>query len=338
MKFSRFGFALMVALGAKLALAGLDYTIQGLSPASHISGPELTEKDFENKVIFIEIWGLHCPPCRASLKGMGDLARKYAKDNRVLILGSHAQNGSKEDVRKLLQENKCEYSVYQHLGTSVAPSVGGIPHAYIIDHKGQRVWNGHPSQGEAVLEKYVRMVPKFDPNSILDGYELKAFKAYRSNLRVGKNIERTIKQIEARKARDPKVAEEADEILEICYGWADATMEEITTNLECYPSKAAIAYQMLLKTFPSKAATFKEDFALLAKDKVVNALVKSRRELEKRKAMPTNTPNLKKRAFDSVRMPKGAIDDLVKRLGEAATDDALDVQQQWQELYDTLKP
>jgi hypothetical protein len=155
---------------------------------------------------------------------------------------------------------------------------------------------------------------------------------------VGKNIERTIKQIEARKARDPKVAEEADEILEICYGWADATMEEITTNLELYPSKAVIAYQMLLKTFPSKAATFKEDFAPLAKDKVVNALVKSRRELEKRKAMPTNTPNLKKRAFDSVRMPKGAIDDLVKRLGEAATDDALDVQQQWQELYDTLKP
>jgi hypothetical protein len=37
-------------------------------------------------------------------------------------------------------------------------------------------------------------------------------------------------------------------------------------------------------------------------------------------------------------MPKSAIDSLVKRLGDDVTEDALDVQRQWQELYDTLKP
>jgi thiol-disulfide isomerase/thioredoxin len=321
-----------------LQAADLKYVIHGLTKESHISGPELSEKDFKNKVIFIEIWGIHCPPCRASLKGMGDLGRKYAKDNRVLIIGSHAQNGTKEEVRKLLEQNKCEYPVYQNLGTSVAPGISGIPHAYIIDHKGNRVWNGHPSHAADILENYIKQVPTLDPKSILDGYELKAFKAQASNLRVGKNVERTIKLIEDRIARDPKVATEGQEIIDLCYRWADGAVEEISNNLDTYPSRAFIAYQALAKTFPSKAAEFKESFAVITKDKLTGSLVKSRLELEKKKALPTNTPNLKKRAFDSLRMPKSAIDSLVKRLGDDVTEDALDVQRQWQELYDTLKP
>lgn len=337
MKTFRFPLVVLTILTMSISLAkGLNYTIQNLNKNFHISGPTLTELDFENKVVLIEIWGKDCPPCRASLPKMAELARKYEKDKRALIIGAHYQGRNDEAVRKLLEENKCEYPVYQFLKTSLEPSARGIPHVYIINHKGELAWQGHPKNMGPVFEKLVKETPNFDPNSILGALELKAFKSYASNLRIGKNIERTIKQIESRKVRDPDVTEEADAIIEACYHWADGITEELSSNLETYPSKAFIAYQSLAKTFPSKAAEFKPQIATITKDKVTGHLVKLRQELEKKKALPTNTPNLKKRAASSLRIHITKIDDIVKRMGEDVTDDALDVQKEWHSLRDKL--
>lgn len=315
---------------------GLNYTIQNLNKSAHISGPTLTEEDFANKLVLIEIWGKDCPPCRASLPKMADLARKYAKDKRVLILGSHQQGRADDAIRKLLKQNKCDYPVYQFLTTSLEPASRGIPHVYIINHKGELAWNGHPNAMAPVLEKLVKETPFHDPNSIIGNVNLEAFKSYASNFRYGKNIERAIQQVEARKERDPEVAEEADAIIAACYGWADAIHEEITTNLECYPSKAFIAYQKLSKSFPQKAAEFKPQFAEITKDKITGHLVKLRQEYAKRKTQPMATSSEKKRLASSLRMHLTRIDDIVKHMGEDVTEDALDVQKEWHALRDKL--
>lgn len=339
MKTSRFIFTILATLTLGLATASdLNYTIRNLNKNMHISGPSLTEEDFKHKVVLIEEWGLHCPPCRASLPKMGELARKYAKDKRALIVGAHSQGRDDAAIRKLLADNKCDYPVYQFLTTSLAPAAPGIPNVYIIDHTGKLVWQGHPKNMAPVFEKYVKLVPNYDPNSLLGGaIELKAFKSYASNLRIGRNAERAIKQIEARKERNPEVAEEADAIITACYGWADKVVEEISTNLDAYPSKAVIAYQKLAKTFPSRAAEFKEAMAELSKDKVTSALVKARLNLDKQKGRTADTPNARKRIASSLRMPMDAVNELVKRLGDEVTEDVLDVQAEWQRLVDQFK-
>lgn len=334
MKSFRALMTMMIILSCGILFADLAYTIRNLNKGMHISGPTLSESDFENKVVLIEIWGKDCPPCRASLPKMAELANKYKKNSRALIIGAHHQGRADEAVRKLLADNKCDYPVYQFLSTSLEPSYPGIPFVYIINHKGELAWQGHPKNMAPIFEKLVKEVPNVDPNSILGVVELKAFKSYASSFRIGRNVERAIKQVEARKKRDADVEEEADAIIQACYNWAENVTAEISNNIETYPSKALIAYQRLLKTFPSMAAEFKEQIEPLAKDKITGVLVKARLDLEKKKKLPANTPNEKKRIASTLRMPKKAMDDLVKRMGEDVTEDALDVQKEWHNFYE----
>lgn len=316
------------------------YAVRNLTKEMHISGPTLQVDDLTGKLVVVEVWGISCPPCRASLKGMGDLARKYKKDKRVLIIGAHAQAPNKEAVAALLKQNKCEYPVYQFFTTDLDPNFPGIPNVYIISPDGECVWKGHPKHLEATLDKLVKALPKATGSvgSLVEGIELKTFKSMQNQLFVGKNVERALQQIKARAAKNPKFQEEAEAIIAACETWAEHTETTLRENLETLPSLSVIAYQQLNKTFPTRARAFREEMMPLMKSKPITLAVRSRQALLKAKQQPLESENDRKRIQNSVKMQKRNIDVLIQNMGDKATDDLLDLQTQWNTFLDELTP
>ncbi|MEG2724545.1 MAG: TlpA disulfide reductase family protein [Kiritimatiellia bacterium] len=297
----------MKSLGLTLALCALPlwlFGISGLTEENHISGPTYTEKDLKGRVIAVETWGFHCPPCRASLPHMGELAKKYAKDDRLVFIGAHWQGRNDEAIVQLLKENKCEYAVYQQFivdGKITLP--GGIPFAYVINHLGEPVYQGYPSSDfDNAIAAALKAMPKRVEGSLINGLELKFNKDIGKQLIIGKNIERPMKALEAKIAKGGEPAEEAKAILERCNEWIKTQTKHIDENLDTYSSKALTDLQLLIKTAPSAALSYKEQFQQLSQDAVIKRIATSRQMLEKLQKADASTKNRRKQLLSSVQM------------------------------------
>lgn len=93
------------------------------------------------KVVVVEQWGVNCGPCIASLPEMAKLAKRYEAKGLVVV-GMECQNGTKDQIAKLLKDAKVKYPVMS--GGSVPVSTGGIPHAMVFGTDGKLLWHGHP--------------------------------------------------------------------------------------------------------------------------------------------------------------------------------------------------
>jgi thiol-disulfide isomerase/thioredoxin len=97
------------------------------------------------KVVVVELWGVNCPPCIASLPDLAKLARTHEKKGLV-VAGVECQNGSKEQILKLLKDARVKFPVMS--GGSVPASTGGIPHVCVFNTSGKLVWAGNPHDKE----------------------------------------------------------------------------------------------------------------------------------------------------------------------------------------------
>lgn len=333
----RFPLLLSVALCAALPLSAVE--VRNLSDANHLSGPKLTEKDLEGKVIAVEEWGWQCPPCKASLPHMAKLAKELAKDSRVVFVGAHVQLRREEEIRALLKANGCDYPVYQQFGVEGAPTPPGIPHAYVVDHRGKTVWSGNPlgdlNGFRKAIETAAKATPKAIPGSLVDGMELTACKDMARRLVAGYNVEGALRQLEARAARGGAVAEEAKAIMARCNAWAEAMTKEIDENLESKPSKALAAGQLYLRTFPTRAAEFREALAKAAKDPLTARLAASRQTLGKLRQANAATANARKALLGKVNLQ---LRQLVTLPADAANEDLADLKALWEAYAAELAP
>lgn len=103
--------------------------------------PTLDGKTFTlkqpGKVIMLDIWATWCPPCRAEIPYVINLAKKYA-DKDVVIVGV-AVDERKGDVSSFVKQKGVNYTVALDPGAQTIGSLyqlRGIPATYIIDKKG----------------------------------------------------------------------------------------------------------------------------------------------------------------------------------------------------------
>lgn len=285
-------------------LQALDFN--NLTEDAHLSGPQYSAKDLQGRVIAVEVWGYQCPPCRASLPHMAKLGKAYANDARVAIIGSHAQGRNEEAILKLLKTNGCEYAVYQFFGVSGAPSAGGLPFAYVMNHKGEVIWQGNPysqfTAFEDAIETAVKAMPKLPTGSLLTGMDLVHCKDVIKRLTIGQNVETTLRQLQSRVKRGGAAGEEAAAIIERCEQWADEKEAAIREAMEQLPSAAVSEAQHYLRTFPARSAALKKEIAALAKDPVVSKLAASRANLAKLSQTKAATANAKKKLISQAKM------------------------------------
>ena len=125
---------------------------------------------YKGKVVFLEFWGTHCPPCLASIPHYVDMIAKYK--GKLAMLGIEVQNTPKVRLKAFAQNHKINYDVvaYQDAGYFVdyiakrAGWKGSIPFLLILDPKGNVITMQVGMLPQRVLEKVVNDYIK-DQNS-----------------------------------------------------------------------------------------------------------------------------------------------------------------------------
>lgn len=122
-----------------------------------VNDAPFNQAELAGKVVVVEEWGVHCAPCIASLPTMAKLA-KYEGKKGLVVVGMERQDGTKEEILKLLKSARVEYPVMT--GGSAPGGTGTIPHACVFDMTGKLVYNGSPlaKQFEESVKKALREI------------------------------------------------------------------------------------------------------------------------------------------------------------------------------------
>ena len=232
----------------------------------HYSGPKLTEKDLEGKVVLVDCWGVKCPPCRALLPRMQEIWTHFDHKKFVLV-GSHCQGKQPEAVKELVDANKLTYPIYECFGLAEGtPEFRAIPFLYIVNHRGRITYSGHDER-EATEALVTAIGDVGMPISLVQGVSLpKRYKSFAKKMRLGSTIAGDVKKLEKEAAgKNARMAEEAKAILNAIERTRGEVKDEIAAVRKRNPSEALKMMKDFLKTWPKEGAEYKEEIAALQK-------------------------------------------------------------------------
>lgn len=101
------------------------------------TGQRLTADSLRGKVVLVNVWATWCPPCRAEMPALQQLANAYAPQGMVL-LGLSVDRGAPESVDAFLRERGITYPV-AIVEADVIQAFGGVrgyPTSYLLDRQG----------------------------------------------------------------------------------------------------------------------------------------------------------------------------------------------------------
>ena len=232
----------------------------------HYSGPKLTEKDLEGKVVLVDCWGVKCPPCRALLPRMQEIWTHFDHKKFVLV-GSHCQGKNPEAVKELVDANKLTYPIYERFGLAEgAPEFRAIPFLYVVNHRGRVVYKGH-DEHEAIEVLGAAIPAVGQPIFLCRGVTLpKRYKSFSKKMRLGASIAADVKKLEKEAAgKNARMAEEAQSILDAIEKTKKEVKEEISAVSARKPAEAVTLIKQFMKTWPKDGAEYKDKLAELQK-------------------------------------------------------------------------
>ena len=232
----------------------------------HYSGPKLTEKDLEGKVVLVDCWGVKCPPCRALLPRMQEIWTHFDQKKFVLV-GSHCQGRQPEAVKGLVDANKLTYPIYERFGLAEgAPEFRAIPFLYVVNHRGRVTYSGHDER-EATEALVTAIGDVGMPISLVSGVTLpKRYKSFAKKMRLGSAIAGDVKKLEKEAAgKNARMAEEAQMILDAIEKAKKEVKEEISAVSVRKPAEAVALIKQFMKTWPKDGADYKDKLAELQK-------------------------------------------------------------------------
>ncbi len=241
----------------------------GLEVAKHLHGDEVTPEDLVGKVVFLEYWGVRCPPCRASFPHLVAMQKKHGGSGKFTVLASHVQDGP-EAAADFCREQGANFPVYQQLREPAAPCPGGIPHAAIIDHEGTVVATGHPMQLLEQVDDIVKRVPERYP--MLGGMTVRHWTAHAKRLGKDKPAKPVLAQLRlaASKGTDAK-ATEAGEMAAAIEAYLVAEQARLSALVNDRPARAYLDLQNLRRAIAGLEG--EKEVAALATDLQGNPVV-----------------------------------------------------------------
>jgi peroxiredoxin len=114
-----------------------------------LGGGRVKLSDYRGKVVILDFWATHCPPCRVQIPEFVDLQKEYS-DKGLAILGISLDQNPKQVLPRFVGKYKINYPILLFDG-SVDKAYGGIigiPTAFVIDRKGE------------IYKRYVGFRPK----------------------------------------------------------------------------------------------------------------------------------------------------------------------------------
>lgn len=307
---------LSVSPSPLFAAVGDKATLPSFS-GSPLFGSAVSADDLRGKVILFEYWGIHCPPCRASMPHLQELQDKYGSKG-FTVIGSHCQTNG-PNVVEFLKQARVTFPVYQQISIPEAPCPGGIPFAALIGANGKVVAMGHPSslydKVEAELAKGAGGYP------ILGDLELKKYKSLAKSLvSNGRNIEAKIAPL---REEAEKGNEEAAEVCKAYDAWLEEEKELVRAQCAQNPLRAMKAIVRLKTTAPS-VTEFDADLQAYRESPAVQKLAEVQKKIqtlqrnrEKGRRISKPAVNALLQSLSEVRKMQG--EDLGKCCGELAS-------------------
>lgn len=108
--------------------------------------------DLENEITIIELWKSSCSSCKEETSHLTYIQKSYGDRIHIVGLNSDPINV----LKKFIDEHNDEigYTI-GHVSKEIMSKYdeGIVPHIFIIDKKGNVIWEGHPAKIEGVLDK-----------------------------------------------------------------------------------------------------------------------------------------------------------------------------------------
>lgn len=125
-----------------------------------LDGKTVNTSKFSNdgKPMIISFWATWCKPCKKELDAIAEYYAEWQKETGVkLIAISTDDSRSSAKVVTDVKSKGWEYEVYQDVNQDFkrAMNVGDIPHVFIINGKGEIVWQHNafvPGDEEKIYE------------------------------------------------------------------------------------------------------------------------------------------------------------------------------------------
>ncbi len=299
--------ALLLAFATQCFLTLFALDVINLTDEAHLAGPKLTEKQLKRKVLLVEVFGHTCGPCVVSMPHIVDIAEDFKKDGRLVVIASHAWDRNMDKINAFIERTGSEaIPFYQGFKVDGAPGARGVPFAYIVDHKGEVIWSGHPGDGSKVREVITEAVKAAPAAGQAGGFFADLTVTHNKDLMrqivIGKNGERALKVLRGRAQKPTPQGEEAQAMVDAIETWVDEQKALVDEIAEATPSKALLTLRTLRSTFPSAGAELKETFMRLSKDKATVELAKMRSRIDALKANSKMSPKQRAASIKSMRM------------------------------------
>lgn len=134
---------LLIGLVAFAAVGAQAVEWKNIDADHHLGGRKASAGYLQGKVVLVDRWGAHCPPCRALLPRVESVWQSF-KTKPFVTLGGHCKGwGTADEVAELIAEHKLTYSVYEDAGLATGePKFDEIPFLYVVDETGKVVYLG----------------------------------------------------------------------------------------------------------------------------------------------------------------------------------------------------
>ena len=265
-RLNTFSAAVMLIAACLLLTPGkalAEHDLSNFNAGDHVTGPKLSGKDIQGKVVVLEYWGITCPPCIRAIPHTTELAKKYGHE-KLVVIANQVWNASDRQCEEVWNKHaKNNHVMVVNGGSLKTFQPRGVPSAVIFDHTGKSVWEGHPGSMDAPLAEAIKNLPErteeepaedesaedASPALIVEGLEPKFFKSEVKLINAqNRNLTSTLAKLRraAERATREEQKSEAFKIVGLLETWAHAEQSRADVSLINDPATAyAIATQLV---------------------------------------------------------------------------------------------
>ena len=267
MKGSRHAVSTALAVFAAFSLLAGEW--KGLEESNWRFGRKLKPTDLRRKVVTVVEWGADCPDCAETLAFVQkNVIGQRQNEHPVAMLASHCQEAGADKVKAAAEALGIKCAVYQDAAFSDVKKGSACPYIYVLDTTATVVYEG-TDKNDAVVAMVEALTNLPVPGQLINGVELKKFKAAQKQVVLGKKAEGSALAPfrAALKSKKPGEAEEAQGILDSIEKAKKNLEDQIAEDLAAGDKGTALYnIAMYRKSWPSTAAQFDATFKELSAD------------------------------------------------------------------------
>jgi len=136
-----------------------------------LDGNPVSTAAWKGKVVFVNFWATWCPPCRAEIPILIDLANRY-KD-RLQIVGVSVDDGDPADVKQFAKEAGINYPIVM-ADRAIVKEYGGVPALptlFVVNPDGNVVQKHEGLFSNELYEAEVRLLLGLPVDATIETFE-----------------------------------------------------------------------------------------------------------------------------------------------------------------------